>query len=84
MQAGSLGATCSGWIGGVPVVGGAYEELSQTGQLGPETFDYAAVTQLRVEAKQKLAKVRPANVGQASRISGITPADLAVLLFYLE
>lgn len=50
----------------------------------PETFDYAAVTQLRVEAKQKLAKVRPANVGQASRISGITPADLAVLLFYLE
>jgi tRNA uridine 5-carboxymethylaminomethyl modification enzyme len=50
----------------------------------PEQFDYAAVPQLRVEAKQKLAKVRPANVGQASRISGITPADLAVLLFYLD
>jgi tRNA uridine 5-carboxymethylaminomethyl modification enzyme len=50
----------------------------------PEAFDYAAVAQMRVEAKQKLAKVRPANVGQASRISGITPADLAVLLFYLE
>ncbi len=50
----------------------------------PEAFDYAAVPQMRVEAKQKLAKVRPANVGQASRISGITPADLAVLLFYLE
>jgi tRNA uridine 5-carboxymethylaminomethyl modification enzyme len=50
----------------------------------PDSFDYAAVPQLRVEAKQKLAKVRPTNVGQASRISGITPADLAVLLFYLE
>lgn len=50
----------------------------------PEAFDYAAIPQMRVEAKQKLAKVRPANVGQASRISGITPADLAVLLFYLE
>ena len=50
----------------------------------PEQFDYAAVPQLRVEARQKFAKVRPANVGQASRISGITPADLAVLLFYLE
>jgi tRNA uridine 5-carboxymethylaminomethyl modification enzyme len=50
----------------------------------PEHFDYAAIPQMRVEAKQKLAKVRPANVGQASRISGITPADLAVLLFYLE
>jgi tRNA uridine 5-carboxymethylaminomethyl modification enzyme len=50
----------------------------------PDTFDYAAVPQMRVEAKQKLAKVRPANVGQASRVSGITPADLAVLLLYLE
>jgi tRNA uridine 5-carboxymethylaminomethyl modification enzyme len=50
----------------------------------PEAFDYTAIPQMRVEAKQKLAKVRPANVGQASRISGITPADLAVLLFYLE
>lgn len=50
----------------------------------PEAFDYAAVPQLRVEARQKFARVRPANVGQASRISGITPADLAVLLFYLE
>ncbi|MCU0702610.1 MAG: tRNA uridine-5-carboxymethylaminomethyl(34) synthesis enzyme MnmG [Fimbriiglobus sp.] len=50
----------------------------------PETFDYTAIAQMRVEAKQKLAKVRPVNVGQASRISGITPADLAVLLFYLE
>ncbi|MFM8273312.1 MAG: FAD-dependent oxidoreductase, partial [Gemmata sp.] len=50
----------------------------------PETFDYAAVTQLRHEAREKLSRVRPASLGQASRISGITPADLAMLLLYLE
>jgi tRNA uridine 5-carboxymethylaminomethyl modification enzyme len=50
----------------------------------PEAFDYNAVPQMRAEARQKLGAVRPASVGQASRISGITPADLAVLLFYLE
>jgi tRNA uridine 5-carboxymethylaminomethyl modification enzyme len=49
----------------------------------PQHFDFAAVPQLRIEAKEKLARVRPMNLGQASRISGITPADLAVLLFYL-
>jgi len=49
----------------------------------PETFDYNAVGQLRIEARQKFDRVRPANLGQASRISGITPADLSVLLFYL-
>ncbi len=47
-------------------------------------FDYAAVPQLRPEAREKLARVRPASVGQAGRVSGITPADLAVLLFYLD
>jgi tRNA uridine 5-carboxymethylaminomethyl modification enzyme len=50
----------------------------------PAHFDYAAVPQLRVEAREKLSKIRPTNLGQASRISGITPADLAVVLFYLE
>jgi tRNA uridine 5-carboxymethylaminomethyl modification enzyme len=49
----------------------------------PQHFDFAAVPQLRMEAKEKFAKVRPISLGQASRISGITPADLAVLLFYL-
>jgi tRNA uridine 5-carboxymethylaminomethyl modification enzyme len=49
----------------------------------PAQFDYAAVPQLRMEAREKLARIRPASLGQASRISGITPADLAVLLFYL-
>jgi tRNA uridine 5-carboxymethylaminomethyl modification enzyme len=52
-------------------------------RLIPGHFDYCAVPQLRMEAKEKLSTIRPANFGQASRISGITPADLAVLLFYL-
>jgi tRNA uridine 5-carboxymethylaminomethyl modification enzyme len=50
----------------------------------PAHFDYAAVPQLRFEAREKLGRIRPANIGQASRISGICPADLAVLLFYLD
>jgi tRNA uridine 5-carboxymethylaminomethyl modification enzyme len=50
----------------------------------PPTFDYDAVHQLRHEAREKLNRVRPTNIGQASRISGITPADLAMLLLYLE
>ncbi len=50
----------------------------------PPTFDYAAVPQLRPEAREKLHRVRPTSIGQASRISGITPADLAMLLLYLE
>src|SRR4051794_10585107 len=50
----------------------------------PAHFDYAAVPQLRAEAREKLSQVRPASLGQASRISGISPADLAVLLIYLE
>jgi tRNA uridine 5-carboxymethylaminomethyl modification enzyme len=49
----------------------------------PSHFDYAAVPQLRAEAKERLSRVRPASLGQASRISGITPADLAVMLYYL-
>ena len=50
----------------------------------PESFDFTAVPHLRAEAKQKLTRIRPMNIGQASRVSGITPADLAVLLCYLE
>ena len=42
-----------------------------------------SVPQLRAEAREKFSRIRPANIGQASRVSGITPADLAVLLFYL-
>jgi tRNA uridine 5-carboxymethylaminomethyl modification enzyme len=50
----------------------------------PAHFDYLAVPQLRAEAREKLGRIRPANLGQAGRISGISPADLAVLLIYLE
>ncbi len=50
----------------------------------PEWFDYAAIPSLRTEAKQKLAKIKPINLDQAGRISGITPADLSLVLAYLE
>jgi len=49
----------------------------------PSSFDYAALPQLRIEAREKLSRVRPTSLGQASRISGISPADLAVVLIYL-
>ncbi len=50
----------------------------------PDTMDYAIVPSLRDEAREKLAKIRPISVGQASRISGVSPADISVLLVYLE
>jgi tRNA uridine 5-carboxymethylaminomethyl modification enzyme len=50
----------------------------------PANFDFAALVHLRSEAKEKLAQIRPTNLAQAGRISGITPADLAVLLVHLE
>jgi len=49
----------------------------------PAQFDYAGLPQLRTEAREKLAKVRPTSLAQASRISGITPADVALLLVHL-
>jgi tRNA uridine 5-carboxymethylaminomethyl modification enzyme len=50
----------------------------------PETFNFQAVAQLRREAKEKLTRIRPGDLGQAGRISGITPADLQILLLYLK
>lgn len=50
----------------------------------PENLDYTLITGLRNEAKQKLNKIKPLSVGQASRISGVSPADISVLLVYLE
>ena len=58
--------------------------LQEESRAIPDNLDYAAVRGLRLEAQQKLADIRPVSVGQASRISGVSPADIAVLLIYLE
>lgn len=50
----------------------------------PENFDYNQIKSLRIEAKQKLNLYQPTNVGQASRISGVSPADISVLLIYFR
>ena len=50
----------------------------------PENIDYNEIQSLRIEAKQKLSQMRPASIGQASRISGVSPADISVLLVYLS
>jgi tRNA uridine 5-carboxymethylaminomethyl modification enzyme len=50
----------------------------------PDRLDYEAVRGLRIEARQKFAKIRPATLGQAGRISGITPADIALLTIHLQ
>ncbi len=50
----------------------------------PENFDYASVSQLRSEARQRLSQIRPVDLAQAGRISGITPADMAILMLHLE
>ncbi|RXM74209.1 tRNA uridine-5-carboxymethylaminomethyl(34) synthesis enzyme MnmG [Clostridium tetani] len=53
-------------------------------KLLPNDIDYSKVYGLRIESVQKLSKIRPMNIGQASRISGVSPADISVLLIYLE
>jgi tRNA uridine 5-carboxymethylaminomethyl modification enzyme len=50
----------------------------------PDSFDYATVPSLRLEARQKLTKIRPRTVGQAGRISGVSPADISIVLIWLK
>ena len=50
----------------------------------PQDIDYSQIKGLRIEARQKLDKIKPLNLGQASRISGVSPADITVLLVYLS
>ncbi len=52
-------------------------------KLIPDNIDYSQIDGLRLEARQKLNKVKPLNLGQASRISGVSPADITVLMVYL-
>ena len=60
------------------------EFKKEEARLLPPGIDYNAIGGLRLEARQKLSDIRPMSIGQAGRISGVSPADIAVLLIWLE
>ena len=60
------------------------EFKKEESRLLPPDLDYNAIAGLRLEAREKLAEIRPMSIGQAGRVSGVSPADIAVLLIYLE
>jgi tRNA uridine 5-carboxymethylaminomethyl modification enzyme len=50
----------------------------------PDSFEFSSVPSLRLEARQKLSKIRPTTIGQAARISGVSPADISILMVWLK
>jgi tRNA uridine 5-carboxymethylaminomethyl modification enzyme len=63
---------------------GVERQRRLSGKRIPANFDFRSISQLRAEAREKLSRVQPASLGQASRISGITPADIALVMIHLD
>lgn len=65
-----------------------YDEIEknrkQEEMIIPEDFDFLSISGIKIEAKQKLDKIRPRTIGQASRISGVSPADISVLIILVK
>lgn len=72
----------AGYVERQEVEVGRFKNLEE--KVIPETFDYATVPSLRLEARQKLGKIRPRTIGQAGRISGVSPADISIVLIWLK
>jgi tRNA uridine 5-carboxymethylaminomethyl modification enzyme len=72
----------AGYIERQEVEVGKFKVLEE--KIIPPTFDFGTVPSMRPEARQKLAKIRPATIGQAARISGVSPADISILMIWLK